>query len=214
MDERARPTVLRHPDGQVFPFDAGALCLELYLTGGEGRRSRFEILHEPGDFLTWAAGSRLDPAGHGVDVAGLTARPADLARVKRLREAVWELARSVSLGDGLVPEAVATVNEIAAGAAPVPLLDAASGRVLWRQPVSTGQLITAVARDAVTTFAPPRAERIRKCADPTCALVYLDTSRPRTRRWCSMRRCGNRNKIIEYRRRGRDDDGGGDARTG
>ncbi|MDI5982688.1 CGNR zinc finger domain-containing protein, partial [Amycolatopsis magusensis] len=29
----------------------------------------------------------------------------------------------------------------------------------------------------------------------------LDTSRPGNRRWCSMQRCGNRNKVKAYRER-------------
>ena len=34
-----------------------------------------------------------------------------------------------------------------------------------------------------------------------CAIVYLDTSRAATRRWCSMQRCGNRAKVRAHRAR-------------
>ena len=84
---------LAHPDGQVFGFDAGALCLELAsATGGEGFRARFELLHTPADIAAWAALSRLDLIGHGVNPAEVSARPADLTDLRRLREAIWSVA--------------------------------------------------------------------------------------------------------------------------
>ena len=43
--------------------------------------------------------------------------------------------------------------------------------------------------------------RLRQCAGDNCALLFLDTSRPGKRRWCSMERCGNRNKVREFRSR-------------
>jgi predicted RNA-binding Zn ribbon-like protein len=39
------------------------------------------------------------------------------------------------------------------------------------------------------------AGRIRQCAAHNCYLTFLDTSRPDSRRWCSMERCGNRAKV-------------------
>ena len=37
-------------------------------------------------------------------------------------------------------------------------------------------------------------DRIRACAHPGCILYFLDTTRQGTRKWCSMRTCGNRAK--------------------
>jgi len=39
------------------------------------------------------------------------------------------------------------------------------------------------------------------CGADNCALIYLDTSRPGNRRWCSMERCGNRAKVRGHRSR-------------
>lgn len=43
--------------------------------------------------------------------------------------------------------------------------------------------------------------RVRVCAAPDCETIYLDTSRNRSRRWCSMERCGARAKASAYYRR-------------
>lgn len=40
---------------------------------------------------------------------------------------------------------------------------------------------------------------LRRCANhDTCVLLFLDTSRSHTRRWCSMEACGNRNKVAAH----------------
>jgi predicted RNA-binding Zn ribbon-like protein len=41
--------------------------------------------------------------------------------------------------------------------------------------------------------------RVRECAGEDCGALFLDTSRPGTRRWCSMDTCGNRAKKSTFR---------------
>ena len=45
--------------------------------------------------------------------------------------------------------------------------------------------------------------RVRECASERCPVLYLDTSRNRSRRWCSMEVCGARAKASAYYRRHR-----------
>ncbi len=42
-------------------------------------------------------------------------------------------------------------------------------------------------------------EDIKRCDGPNCMLLFLDISKNRTRRWCSMAMCGNRAKAASYR---------------
>ncbi|MCZ4124509.1 CGNR zinc finger domain-containing protein [Streptomyces sp. H39-S7] len=42
------------------------------------------------------------------------------------------------------------------------------------------------------------ADRLKRCAEHACAWVFWDVSRNRSRRWCSMRVCGNRTKARRY----------------
>jgi predicted RNA-binding Zn ribbon-like protein len=67
------------------------------------------------------------------------------------------------------------------------------------------QLLSTVARDAIELFTGPNQARIRQCAGPTCSPVFVDTSRPGQRRWCSMERCGNIDKQRASRARRRPD---------
>jgi predicted RNA-binding Zn ribbon-like protein len=45
--------------------------------------------------------------------------------------------------------------------------------------------------------------RIRRCEGDRCALVYYDTSKNRSRRWCTMTVCGNRAKAAAHYQRTR-----------
>ncbi|WP_285567269.1 CGNR zinc finger domain-containing protein [Streptomyces sp. RTGN2] len=47
------------------------------------------------------------------------------------------------------------------------------------------------------------AARLKRCAEHTCAWAFWDVSKNRSRRWCSMRVCGNRNKSRSYASRKR-----------
>ncbi|MEV8375862.1 CGNR zinc finger domain-containing protein [Kribbella sp. NPDC056861] len=38
-----------------------------------------------------------------------------------------------------------------------------------------------------------------QCEDPTCTLLFVDSSRSHRRRWCSMDRCGARSKMRTLR---------------
>lgn len=42
------------------------------------------------------------------------------------------------------------------------------------------------------------AARLKRCAEHACAWVFWDSSKNRSRRWCSMRVCGNRTKARRY----------------
>ncbi|MGW2116172.1 CGNR zinc finger domain-containing protein [Streptomyces zhihengii] len=47
------------------------------------------------------------------------------------------------------------------------------------------------------------AARLKRCAEHTCGWVFWDVSKNRSRRWCSMKVCGNRSKSRAYAARTR-----------
>lgn len=198
--------LLRHPDGSSFRFDPGALCLELLPTGGPGPLSYFEVLREPADLVRWAEESRL-PAGLGPGDgpgpgpgAALVVSPAEVADARALRDALWRLAEGHVDGTPPGPDDLATLN----GAAAHPPLTArltSGGDRVWAPGGTGAGLLSTVARDAVDLFTGAYAHRIRMCGAHGCRLLFVDTSRPGRRRWCSMERCGNRHKVRAHRAR-------------
>ena len=45
--------------------------------------------------------------------------------------------------------------------------------------------------------------RIRRCGNRRCVLLYFDTTKNRSRRWCDMTVCGNRAKVSAHYQRAR-----------
>ena len=41
-------------------------------------------------------------------------------------------------------------------------------------------------------------ERVKQCEGDSCGWLFFDTSRNRSRRWCSMADCGNRAKARRF----------------
>jgi predicted RNA-binding Zn ribbon-like protein len=65
--------------------------------------------------------------------------------------------------------------------------DGALDRMLWPILQDAAQLLTSA-----------ELERVKVCGDDRCGWLFLDTSRNRSRRWCSMEDCGNRAKARRY----------------
>ncbi|MFD7411443.1 CGNR zinc finger domain-containing protein [Kitasatospora purpeofusca] len=196
-DERSPGLVLHYPGGARFHFDPGTLCLELLPTGGPGPFTRYEILHRPSDLLEWLAQSRLGlPPG--------TVRISDdqLAAVRTLRDALRRLTAARASG-GLTPADPADHAVLNRAAARPPLAPqiAPDGTAAPPLPGDGDQLASTLARDAIALFTGPHADRIRECGAEDCQLLFVDTSRPGRRRWCSMERCGNRHKVRALRAR-------------
>jgi predicted RNA-binding Zn ribbon-like protein len=71
----------------------------------------------------------------------------------------------------------------------------------WFRKDEPGDLLAPLAQGAAVLFTDIDRERIRKCGE--CVLHFHDTSKKGTRRWCSMRLCGNRLKVAAYAARQR-----------
>ena len=60
-----------------------------------------------------------------------------------------------------------------------------------------------VARSAADLLTSDRQSRIQQCESADCSWLFLDRSKNRSRRWCDMAECGNREKARRSRARKR-----------
>ncbi|MEU1016201.1 ABATE domain-containing protein [Streptomyces sp. NPDC005900] len=185
---------LRSHTGVAYRFDPGALCLELLPTGGPGPYRRYEVLHEPADLATWADRCRLTPT------PVLDISPSEVADARGLRDALLRVVVAHTRGEPHPPADLEVLNEAAARPPLAPAITP-TGQRRWADAATGTHLLATVARDAVELLTGPFAHRVRVCAAEDCHLVYVDTSRPGRRRWCSMEHCGNRHKVRALRAR-------------
>lgn len=181
------------PDELAFHWKGGRLCLDFVASVGERWRRSFERLRTPSDLARWLAEAEL--LTHPARVSG-----SQLAAARELREAINRLARP---GAAPEPGDRELLNRWAARPPLAPQLGA-GGSLIWTAQRPVEATLAAIARDAVDLLTGPLAERIRECAAPDCALLFVDASRPGRRRWCASEACGNRARTKAYRRRRRE----------
>jgi predicted RNA-binding Zn ribbon-like protein len=179
-------------DGARFREGAGRLCLDFMRTlRHPGTPAVSEELPDGPALAAWVR--QCGPCTFDDTVV-----PGDplTADARRLREAVHALITAAArTGDPACcgDAARETINRAAAAPVPVPAMDP-SGRIHWRANDPITATLALVARDALELAGSPAIARVRECADPRCGALFLDNSRPGTRRWCSMEVCGNRAK--------------------
>jgi predicted RNA-binding Zn ribbon-like protein len=68
----------------------------------------------------------------------------------------------------------------------------------WHSPES---LLFPLARSLADLVCTEDFTDVKACEGPTCTLLFIDRTRGRARRWCSMAICGNRAKQAAHRKR-------------
>jgi predicted RNA-binding Zn ribbon-like protein len=178
----------------AFVFRSGRLCLALCATVGERWQRSFERLRTPADLARWYVEA-------GVLEQAVPVSPSGLANARRLREAVYRIAKDLIAGRQPSAADEKIVNAAAAMPSPVPQMRRAAGWLLLPARGGNAAALSTVARDAVELFTTPLHQRIRECAAGDCGLLFLDMSPPGERRWCSSTNCGTKARSAAYRRR-------------
>ncbi|MFE3456676.1 CGNR zinc finger domain-containing protein [Nocardiopsis aegyptia] len=136
-------------------------------------------------------------AVNGLTVDSCTTVQLDLAR--ELREAVHAAATAAATQDALPADAVQVINDRSTQGRAAAVLTP-EGERRWRLGSDSGveDALGVIAADAISVIAGERDGRLALCASPTCRAAFFDTSRSRTRKWCDMNTCGNRQKKARF----------------
>ncbi len=178
-----------------FIFIAGRLSIDFTQTGGQTpERAYWERLHSPSDLQDWFGISPLR-------IPNVTVTAKEFEISLELREAIWRTANTLRTGGKPAQVDLDCINSVAAFPDLIPELAADGIQQTWRSPVTASMGLSTLARDAIDLFSGNLRERIRKCENPNCHLIFVDQSRPGLRRWCLMERCGNLQKTRRYRQR-------------
>jgi predicted RNA-binding Zn ribbon-like protein len=139
--------------------------------------------------------------------------------VRRRAEAATVLERAITLREAIYRIFAAVSREQAPREADLAILNAELPRTLARSRIvsvpegfawdcASGEdtldgMLCPVVRDAADLLTSGEMDRVRQCADGRCGWLFFDTSRNRSRRWCSMEDCGNRAKARRHYERSR-----------
>jgi predicted RNA-binding Zn ribbon-like protein len=180
---------LEPDDGPRWWFDSGSIAFDFAYTGALGER---ELIPDADSLADW-----LSARFGAVEARARDVQPADALM---LRGAIARLATisAHSTEDAVAEPADIDVINLFAATPDIPPALPGGSRQAGRTRASARQALATIAREAVAVFG---AARVRECGADDCSMIYVDTSRSGTRRWCSMQRCGNRAKVRAHRAR-------------
>jgi predicted RNA-binding Zn ribbon-like protein len=199
----------------AFQLIGGDVALDFVNTvdwrGDPTRRRDLLVTFE--DLLAWAKASKL------LGTAELRAMSAaarsdetratrSLGRARRLREV---LARVLAAAGRNAPPAardVRLLNAFLVAALRHRRLEIHGTTFFWSwtdgERDTFDSLIWPIVLAAAELLASDSRTRIHECAGEGCGWLFLDTSRNRRRRWCTMESCGNRAKARRFYQRSRE----------
>ncbi|MFE2378441.1 CGNR zinc finger domain-containing protein [Streptomyces sp. NPDC059398] len=149
-----------------------------------------ERIPAPHRLVDWLAVS-------GLAVDSCTSAQLDLAR--ELRESIHAAATAAAIQDPLPASAVHVINDRSAQGRAAAFLTP-EGKRQWRLGSAScmEDALGVIAADAIGILAGERDGRLALCASPTCQAAFFDTSQSRSRKWCDMNTCGNRQKKARF----------------
>jgi predicted RNA-binding Zn ribbon-like protein len=198
-----------------FKLIGGQLSLDFINTvSWRGREIPEENLNTYQDLLDWSTFVNIlgDDDARELSREG-SIRPEDakrvLGRAVELREAIYRVFSAKELNDPVSDADLVTINrELREALIRLRLSADPKGYALdfgWGGG-ALDQMLWSVARATSHLLTSDELDRVSRCASNDCGWLFLDTSKNRSRRWCDMKDCGNRNKARRFyeRRRGKD----------
>lgn len=124
-----------------------------------------------------------------------------LGRAKDFREALNGLAGAIDSGRAPNAAVLETIGECLAAAYANARLVPHDGALQWIASAEDDldRIVWEIGRAAGRLVVSPRLARVRACAAGDCGWWFVDDTKNRSRRWCDMKLCGNREKLRRFR---------------
>jgi predicted RNA-binding Zn ribbon-like protein len=188
----------------------GALCLDFANTvSTRQEQERREYLNTYPELVAWSQHARLltEEMAEGL-LRGADRRPdptvAVLERAIALRETLYRVFSAVAQDRAPQSGDLAAVNAALHEALSRLKIQPSAGGFEWSWIVDGNDLdrmLWPIIRSAAELLTSEELGRVRQCARNGCDWLFVDTSKNRSRRWCSMGMCGSRVKARRYYQR-------------
>ncbi len=183
---------------------AGVLCLDFVntVTWRNDPSDQGERLTSYKELLLWCKAAQAITSKEKRAIEGAAkARPDDAIDVLNEAIALREALASLYLQEPHQQASLEIVNDWLERAPARHRLTCSPNNYQWQMDQSTDPLLQSlwpILWSGVDLLVSSQRERISSCAGPRCGWLFLDLSRNRSRRWCSMADCGNRAKAQRH----------------
>jgi len=187
----------------------GRLCLDFANTLSTRLEGGCEYLSNYDELVAWGqhAGALTENVAEAL-LDRVVRHPhlgaAALERAIALRETIYRIFSEVAAGQEPERADLETLNTALRQAlSRLEVVPSGTGfEWTWMQDEDElDRMLWPVARSAADTLTSGDLKRVRRCARQGCDWLFVDTSKNRSRRWCSMSMCGSRVKARRYYRR-------------
>lgn len=179
-----------------FIFRAGVVILDFLNTEIASGGLPADLLSCPADLDDWLVEAKLSPRRSAMQASARA-----LLEVKGLRRKLRALFLRLAAGHVATSRDLEPINAALRKASGRLVLESMGGKPRLRfvsEPGRAGDPLLLIARAAAEFLAEADVSLIRSCGGPDCILLFYDTTKSHTRRWCSMAACGNRSKAAQH----------------
>lgn len=197
-----------------FEFDLTGGQLALDLANTVSRRGdptrRKDHLENYRDLIAFARQSAVVSAKQASELVAYAEQHGAQARRSfhqaiRLREAVYEVFSAIAQEKSPSAEDLSILSNFAREALQHRSLARMNGGYRWEWHAKEGapldRIVWPMAQAAADLLTSDDVGIVRWCEAPDCEWLFLDHSRNRSRRWCDMTTCGNRQKARRHYQR-------------
>jgi predicted RNA-binding Zn ribbon-like protein len=163
-----------------------------------------EGLRSYADLLAWSRKNGLVGEEEAERLGRLGEREAETAlkEARELRESIYRMFSAAAHQRRARLDDVRVLNDnLSRGLARTMVMTKGSGYVwAWHDDGSADAMLFPVARSAAELLTSGELSTVKECANEEqgCGSLFIDRSKGQSRRWCSMKSCGNRMKFRAF----------------
>jgi predicted RNA-binding Zn ribbon-like protein len=191
-----------------FPLVGNHLSLDFVNTRSRRMVCR-KTFGRPADVAAWAVSVKLLDVPRAKKLAKLwqeTESREEFEEVLRFRKVLHALVEAISRSEAVTPLTLREINtqlRKLRGYTEVLPSDEGFIKRFSLEIHAPSQLLGPVAEAASNLMCYGNPAYVKKCENPACVLYFYDGTKNHSRRWCSMKACGNRTKVAAFYQRQR-----------
>jgi predicted RNA-binding Zn ribbon-like protein len=194
----------REPAEHPFKFYSGVPCLDFLVTLRGRKEEKRETLQSFSAFIDWCrlAGIINDSQATRYKTTPSRAAAECLREAIRLRETLYRIFSGVTANRTPSDADLTRLNRLLRHETCYSQIrldpDGHPLKETVTVPRGPWQPLMRVGQSAVDLLTSDQLGQLKACANPRCAVFFIDQSRNHSRRWCSMARCGNLIKVTRF----------------
>ena len=192
-----------------FPLVGSHLSLDFVNTKIAENGVPKDLLEGAADLAAWAVAVKLLDVPHAKELAKLwqeTESREEFEAVLRFRKVLHSLVVAIARSESVTPLTLREINtqlRELKGYTEVLRSDEGFTKRFVLEIHAPSQLLGPVAEAASNLLCYGNPAYVKKCENPACVLYFYDGTKNHSRRWCSMKACGNRTKVAAFYQRQR-----------